>query len=83
MSIRFSLSVENEQAGAGRDGRTRVASINYQARERGRQGNIREISIFPVQLTTGRISNFTRLIYIYVARVWINWVRLPVLHVVS
>ena len=26
MSTRFSLSVENEQAGAGRDGRTRLAT---------------------------------------------------------
>ena len=31
-STRFSLSVENEQAGAGRDGRTRLARPNYQAR---------------------------------------------------
>ncbi|CAM9349455.1 unnamed protein product, partial [Ascophyllum nodosum] len=29
---RFSLSVENEQADAGRDGRTRLARPNYQAR---------------------------------------------------
>ena len=32
VSTRFSLSVENEQADAGRDGRTRLARPNSQAR---------------------------------------------------
>ena len=34
VSTRFSLSVENEQAGAGQDGRTRLARPNSQARTR-------------------------------------------------
>ena len=54
---RFSLTEENEQADAGRDGRTRVVRPNSQARtEMGR------ILIFPVQLTTGRIVNSTKTI---------------------
>ena len=55
---RFYLSVENEQADAGRDDRTRLARPNSQRRERG-QGNLD----FPVQLTTSRIGNHTRLIH--------------------
>ena len=44
VSTRFRLSVENEQADAGRDGRTRLSGANGD----------REIFIFPVQLTTRR-----------------------------
>ena len=51
--------MDNEQAGAGRDCRTRLARPNCQA-QTGRQ----EILFFPVQLTTSRISNLTRLIHI-------------------
>ena len=47
----------DEQADAGRDCRNRLVRPNSQA------GNVdREISIFPVQLTTSRICNLTRLI---------------------
>ena len=46
----------NEQAGAGRDCRTRLARPNYQARTG--TGKF----IFPVQLTTSKIGNLTRLI---------------------
>ena len=46
--------MENEQAHAGRDGYTRLAKPNSQAK------GDREI-IFPVQLTTSRIGNLTRL----------------------
>ena len=55
---KFSLSVENEQAGAGRVGRTRLARPNSQART-----GTREILISPVQLNTTRIGNLTRLIH--------------------
>ena len=48
----------DEQADAGRDCRTRLARPNSQARTNGD----REIFIFPVQLTTSRIGNLTRLI---------------------
>ena len=48
ISTRFSLSVKNEQADAGRDGRTRLARPNSQART----GTVREMFIFAVQLTT-------------------------------
>ena len=48
----------DEQADAGRNCRTRLARPNSQARtETG------EISIFPVQLTTSRTGNLTRLIH--------------------
>ena len=53
VSTRFSLSVENEQADAGRDGRTRLARQKSQARTgKGKQ-------IFsPIQLnTSSRIVN--------------------------
>ena len=50
---RFSLSVENEQANAGRDGRTEPVSLDQILRRERGQGNI----IFPVQLTTSRIGN--------------------------
>ena len=56
----FCLSVENEQAGAGRDGRTRLERSYSQART----GADRETFIFPVQLTTSKIiGNLTRLIH--------------------
>ena len=48
----------DEQADAGRDCRTRLARPNSQARTR--TGNY---SFFPVQLTTCRIGNLTRLIH--------------------
>ena len=48
----FSLSVENEHAGTVRDGRTCTVTSNSQARTK---------VIFPVQLTTSRIGNHTRL----------------------
>ena len=48
----------DEQADAGRDCRTRPARPNSQV------ANVdREISIFPVQLTTSRIGNHTRSIH--------------------
>ena len=49
----------DEQTHAGRDCRTRLARPNSQARTNGD----REIFIFPVQLTTSRIDNLTRLIH--------------------
>ena len=49
----------DEQADAGRDCRTRLERPNSQARTNAD----REICIFPVQLTTGRIGNLTRLIH--------------------
>ena len=52
------IQTENEKAHAGRDGRTRLATPNYLART----GTDREIFVFPVQLTTSRIGNLTRLI---------------------
>ena len=48
----------DEQADAGRDGGTRLARPNSQART-----GTGEYSFFPVQLTTSRISNLTRLIH--------------------
>ena len=45
---------EDEQADAGRDRQTRLA--------RPKANEDREIFIFPVQLTTSRIGNFSRLI---------------------
>ena len=47
----------DEQADAGRDCRTRFARPNSQARTRTRK------FFFPVQLTTSRIGNHTRLIH--------------------
>ena len=60
VSTRFNLSVENEQADAGRDGRTRLARPNSQARTGTAAG---EKNIFPAQLNTSRIGNLTRLIH--------------------
>ena len=51
--------MDNEQADAGRDDRTCLARPNSQART----GTDREEFIFPVQLTTSRIGNHTRLIH--------------------
>ena len=47
----------DDPADAGRDCRTRLARPNSQA-----QTGTGEIFIFPVQLTTSRIGNLTRLI---------------------
>ena len=47
----------DEQADAGRDCRTRLARPNSQART-----GTGKYSFFPVQLTTSRIGNLTRLI---------------------
>ena len=49
----------DEQADAVQDCRNRLARPNYQARANGDRG----IFIFPVQLTTSRIGNLTRLIH--------------------
>ena len=49
----------DEQADAGRNCRNRLARPNSQARTR-----IGEYLFFPVQLTTSRIGNLTRLINI-------------------
>ena len=46
----------DEQADAGRDGRTCLSETKFS----GANGD-REIFIFPVQLTTSRIGNLTRL----------------------
>ena len=55
----YSLSVENGWAGAERDGTAEpVSQGQLLKRERDR-----EIFIFPVQLTTDRIGNHTRLIH--------------------
>ena len=54
---RFNLSVENEQADAGRDGQTCLARQNSPART-----GTGKTSGFPAQLTTSRIVNHTRLI---------------------
>ena len=58
MSNRFSLSIEIEQADAGRDGRTRLARPNSLARTA--TGKLFD---FSVRLTTSRIDNLTRLIH--------------------
>ena len=58
VSRRLSLGVGNEQTDAGRDGRTRLERPKFS----GANGD-REMHIFPVQLTTSRIGNLTRLIY--------------------
>ena len=57
VSTRFSLSVENEWADAGWDGRTRLARHNLS----GANGD-RDKNIFPFQLTTSRIDDHYRLI---------------------
>ena len=55
VSTRFSLSVENEQADAGLPNPSRETKFS------GANGDRKKI-IFPVQLTTSRIGNLTRLI---------------------
>ena len=55
LSTRFSLSIENEQADAERDCRTRLEKPNSQART-----GTSKILIFPVRLTTRKIGNLTR-----------------------
>ena len=57
VSTRFSLSMEMSRL--TRDGRAEPVSRDQTLRHARRQGNI----IFPVQLTTSRIDNFTRLIH--------------------
>ena len=49
----------DERAGAGRNCRTRLARTNSQARTADREITL----IFPVQLTTSRIGDLTRLIH--------------------
>ena len=56
----------DEQADAGRDCRTRLARPNSQARTNAD----REIFIFPVQLTTCKTDNATRLIHTLV--IWVT-----------
>ena len=51
MSTRYSVSVENEQADAGRDGRTCPRETNFSGANGDGGGNI-----FPAQLTTSRIA---------------------------
>ena len=51
---RFSLSVENEQDDAGRDCQTCLARQIFSRANGGR-----DITIFPVQLTTSRIGYYT------------------------
>ena len=58
MNTRFSQSLENEQADAGRDGRTRLPTPNLR-----REHEDREIFMFPVQLDTSRIGNLTGLFH--------------------
>ena len=53
--------MENEQADAGRDG----LNPSRETTLSGASGD-REILIFPVQLTTSRIGNLTRLIHVCV-----------------
>ena len=55
---RFQPEYGDEQADAGRDYRTRLARPNFQART----GTVKYL-FFPVQLTTSRIGNLTRLIH--------------------
>ena len=58
VSTRFSLSMENEQADAGRDGGTPSGETKFS----GAYGD-GGIFIIPVQLTTSRIGSLTRLIH--------------------
>ena len=66
VNTRFITSVENEQADAGRDGRTcklwQTPNNFFETKFSGAKRD-RETFIFPVQLTTNRIGNLTRLIY--------------------
>ena len=56
VSTRFSLSMENEQADAGRLNLSRETKFSGTYGDRG-------IFIFPAQLTTSKIGNLTRFIY--------------------
>ena len=56
VSTIFSLSLENEQADAGPDGRTRLARLNSQARTRTDSKTFK----FSVQLATSSTGNLTR-----------------------
>ena len=56
----FQPEYRNEQADAGRDCRTCLARPNFQARTQ--TGKYIPVIFFPVQLTTCRIDNLTRLI---------------------
>ena len=58
--MHLSLNMENEQDDAEQDGRTRPARTSYQARTG--TGKY-EVLIFPLQLTTSRNGNLTRLMY--------------------
>ena len=75
VSTRFSLSMENEQADAGQDGRTRLARPNSQART-----GAGKYSFFLVQLTTSRIGSLTWLIYtlLYVMTIHTNLIATQV-----
>ena len=57
VSTRFSLSVENEQVDAGRE-----PNSSRETKFSGAKGD-REMFIFPVQQTTSRSGNLTRLIH--------------------
>ena len=58
INTRFSLSMENEQADMGRDG----PNPSREIKSSGANGD-RAMFIFPVQLTTSRNGNLTRLIH--------------------
>ena len=56
----FSLSLENRQVDAGGDGGSRLARPNSQART-----GTGKKTFFPLQLTTSRIGDLTRLIVVW------------------
>ena len=63
VSTRFSLCVENDQTDAGRNCQgTKLPSPSQETKLSGANGD-REIRIFPVQLTTSRFGNLTRMIH--------------------
>ena len=67
---RLSLSVENEQADAERDGRTCLARPNSQART-----GTKKKTYFPARLTTSRNGNHIRLIHTQLKVLTIHTVR--------
>ena len=69
VSTRFSVSIENEQAGKRRDSQTCLAKPNFQARTRAR-------NISPVQLTMNRIGDLTQLICTLLLYVMITYAYL-------
>ena len=76
---RIQPEYRDEQADAGRYYQTRLARLNSQARTETQRG----IFIFPVQLTTSRIGNLTRLIplLLYMMTVHYFWlIRTKTLH---